>query len=296
MKRARSRTRSAKGGVRQRLRASAREADGHVHSTSALARLLLSLFSWGEMSPQLVQKIASAAFQDAQALVAGQSNLQDLERIASIGSAGRYPNKCYADLLRAVPFKVSIPMATPCKLTFKESLGDLTQHVLLPHELFAALFHAYPSIWRTSIMPNVERLEQFWEQNSGHPAFQESEIRHIRQYHQLVIPLSLHGDGVPVVGVGKAWSQVMTTFSWRSLISSSTATTQHTQFLIYGTFDKLRLETEDQERDTLGQFFKILTWSLSWLLKGLWPDRNWDGKQCLGIISAQLLCCSLQII
>ena len=72
MRHARSRTRSDKGGARQRLKAYARERDGHVQSTSALARLLLSLFSWGEMSPQLVQKNASAAFEDAQALAAGQ--------------------------------------------------------------------------------------------------------------------------------------------------------------------------------------------------------------------------------
>ena len=252
-----------------------------MQSTSALARLLLTLFSWGEMSPQLVQKIASAAFEDAQALLAGQSNLQDLERIALIGSAGRYPNKCYFELLRAVPFKVSIPVATPCKLTFKESLGDLTQHVLLPHELFAALFHSYPSIWHKSIMPDVDRLERFWQLNSDHPAFRDSEIRHIRGYSRLVIPLSMHGDGVPITGVGKSWCQQMTTFSWSSMIG--VGTTQYMQFLIFGTFDKLRLETADQERDTLGQFFKILTWSLSWLLKGLWPDRNWQGKQCLDI-------------
>jgi hypothetical protein len=64
-------------------------------------------------------------------------------------------------------------MATSCKLTFKESLGDLTQHVLLPHELFAALFHSCPSIWRKSNMPDVERLERFWQLNRDHPAFQD---------------------------------------------------------------------------------------------------------------------------
>lgn len=216
----RSRTRSDKGGARQRLKAYARERDGHVQSTSALARLLLSLFSWGEMSPQLVQKIASAAFEDAQALVAGQSTLEDLEKIASIGSARRYPNKCYFDLLHALPFKVSIPMATSCKLTFKESLGDLTQHVLLPHKLFAALFHSCPSIWRKSIMPDVERQERFWQLNRDHPAFQDWEIRHIRGYNRLVIPLSMHGDGVPITGVGKSWCQQMTTFSWSSTLRS----------------------------------------------------------------------------
>ena len=60
-------------------------------------------------------------------------------------------------------------------------------------------------------------------------------------------------------------------------------TTRTSQFFIYGVFDKLRRIDADQNNDTLGCFFKILVWSLTWLARGQWPDRHWDGTLYLGI-------------
>ena len=92
------------------------------------------------------------------------------------------------------------------------------------------------------------------------------------------IPLALHGDDVPVVGVGKAWCALMTTFSWTSMLS--TGETRDCQYYIYGIFERVRqTDVDDQGNDSLGIFFKILAWSLTWLYRGQWPDRNWKGKK-----------------
>ena len=94
------------------------------------------------------------------------------------------------------------------------------------------------------------------------------------------MPIGLHGDDVPITGVGKAWAQLMTVFSWSSLIA--TGETRDRQYFIYGCWEKLRsVDSNNQEHDTLGCFFKILVWSLKWLRLGLWPDSDWNNKKLL---------------
>ena len=45
----------------------------------------------------------------------------------------------------------------------------------LPHDMFAAIYHNYPEIWRTSISPDVTKLVEFWNAQTGHPPSDETE-------------------------------------------------------------------------------------------------------------------------
>jgi len=36
----------------------------------------------------------------------------------------------------------------------------------------------------------------------------------------VAVPVSLHGDGVPITGAGKAWVKMCTAFSWASMMAS----------------------------------------------------------------------------
>ena len=268
---------SQKGGVRQRLKA--RREEEVMAGQSQLAMLLLSLFAWGQISPQLAQRLAHAAYQDACAMKNEKSDLRDLKSIGMIGDQGRYANKCYGDLIKAIPFKLQIPEPQHCKLLFKQPLHWLSQAMMLPHELFACIYTNFKTTWNKRILPSRERLQRFWNTNKEHPAFSGSKIKHIELYDQLVVPLLLHGDDVPITGVGKGWCQSMTTFSWSSMIG--TGTTKELMYLIFGVFEKLRAVDPNQELDTYGQFFTMLSWSFHWLLEGLWPDRDHTGKKCL---------------
>ena len=53
---------------------------------------------------------------------------------------------------------------------------------------------------------------------------------------------------------------------------------------IYGVFEKLRAINPDQTLDTNGCFFKLLVWSLQWLYRGHWPDRDWNSKAQLDFL------------
>lgn len=92
-----------------------------------------------------------------------------------------------------------------------------------------------------------------------------------------------NGDEVPITGIGKSWAQQMVVMSWSSMVGFGT--TNAAQFLIYGLFEKLRAISQDVGKDTLNRFLTMLAWSLRWLLRGQWPDRDVDGLKFLGCSS-----------
>ena len=85
---------------------------------------------------------------------------------------------------------------------------------MLPHEMFSAIFHFYPKVWLSSIMPSKETLKKFWGAVSGHPQMKEHPLHGRAHFQESTIPVAVHGDGVPITGIGKGWSRVMTLFSW----------------------------------------------------------------------------------
>lgn len=269
---------SRRGGVRQRI--SRQDEQNRLPSDSALCDLILSLFAWGTISAQLAQQLAEAAYADAAKMQAGETDLKNLKKIGAIGCKGAYPNKCYGDIMKCIPYNIGIPQGITCSLPFKTGLNNLWQTFLLPHTMFAALWSQYQCIWSSSILPCAARLRDFWKINRSHPAMSGNPLAARADLETRVIPISFHGDDVPITGVGKSWCSQMTVFSWSSMVGSGT--TRTSQFFIYGVFDKLRRIDPDQNNDTLGRFFRILTWSLTWLARGQWPDRHWDGTLYLG--------------
>ena len=284
MKRVRESTPShgtRRGGVRQRMQRTA-EREEATKSASSLCALLLELFAWGEISAQLCQSIAEAAYKDAKAMAEKETDLQDLERVSTIGSSGLYPNKCYGELMQRIPYEIKVPKPLSAPLPFKRPLNELQQAFLLPHELFASIWEWYPKTWAKAIVSSKSSLREFWATNRHHPAMESHDLKDKPNYCEWAIPVSLHGDDVPITGVGKAWVSQMTTFSLCSLMGSGE--TKDIMFFVYGCFEKLRVVDEDQAKDTLGCFFKLLTWSLEWLYRGQWPDRDHLGKVQLGLL------------
>lgn len=157
---ARSRSPRRKGGVRQR-RKRRESLEGPFVTTSVLASLLMNLFAWGEMSPQVVQKIAKAAYEDACNMQANESNLEDLKNMGEIGASGRYSNKCFGELLKRVPFQIRVAMPKFTTMPFKAPLQALTQSVLWPHELFSTIYNVYPKTFKKCILPSTDTLRSF---------------------------------------------------------------------------------------------------------------------------------------
>ncbi|CAJ1345031.1 unnamed protein product [Effrenium voratum] len=177
------------------------------------------MFAWGDFSPQCVQKIAALACADMQAAREGRS-FPDLEQLASLGTSGAHPNKCYADLMNKLHGNATTP--EPCQ---------------------------------------------------GSAQFEQHPLRWQGDYRTHLIPLSMHGDDVPITGIGKGWVQKLTTFQWSSLVAYGQSTIDWL-FWIWASFEKAR-QGGAAHGGTLHEFFAILRWSLDSLFSGVWPSEDW---------------------
>ena len=106
-----------------------------------------------------------------------------------------------------------------------------------------------------------------------HPSFLAHPFKNQPDFKTKPFPIQLHGDGVPVTGVGKSWSKSVNVFSWaHSLVSSSAASSQ----IMVGMFHK-HLVCKDDDNNATDGFLRHLCWSLRWMKLGLWPDKDADG-------------------
>eukprot|EP00972_Heterocapsa_arctica_P013239 1945042-Heterocapsa_arctica.AAC.1 len=64
----------------------------------------------------------------------------------------------------------------------------------------------------------------------------------------------MHGDGVPVTGVGKSWSKSLDVFSWSSMLGAGCALDMH--FYIYLFFANLAIK--QNAANSMAVFWKIL--------------------------------------
>ena len=191
-----SSSKKRKGGILQRMNA----AQEDVRTQSSLYVLLMSMYARGELSGAKVHAIAQAAQDDINKAHDG-FQVVDLDRIARLQQSRNLARTLTAMMAKdsslPMPMEVHIPMkgladGVPCN------------SLLLPHEMFSAFFEN-GSAWQKSILPDSSKLTAFWDSFAGHPCFDEHPLLTIPNYKATTIPLGLHGDECPVLGVGKIW-------------------------------------------------------------------------------------------
>lgn len=167
---------------------------------SALASFLLEQWAWGHMSAPQIQKIAACAEADGLAQ-------EEIKVLAGLGGHGRYARNCHPELLRRLQphalasaiGKVEIPIKAP-----QAGFARVQQEFVLPHQLFAALYERHPEKFRERFLGAEGKMTEFWAAASRHPMLTNHAVLSRRDYRTKGIPISLHGDGVPVAGIGKA--------------------------------------------------------------------------------------------
>ena len=255
-------------GQRQRLESVA-AGEGSV-GHSALATYLEEQWAWGYMSAQTIQRIAFLATQDMKQM--GIENTPaDLQKI---GSFGNQAQNCNRDLLAVLSTKSLLPKVSQIHMRMKG--GVKLQSVMLPHVVFHHLHSNYREYFFQFFMPGgEERLRRFWSNFEGHPSMAAGVLQEKPGYPAKMIPIMLHGDGVPTTGVGKVWAKIQLCFSWASILKAGSA--KACSFLIWSAFEAMM----DGQR-TLDDYFEILSWSFEAMACGKWPQRNWKGEMLLG--------------
>ena len=213
---AESSTKRQRTGQRQRLLTVSTD---EALQTSKLATYLEEQWSWGYMSPQTCQKIASLAVQDMEAAGVEQTPLS-LKKISTIGTSGSHAQNCHRDFLALVATKTKICKPLQEKLPFKDGL--YLQSIMLPHEIFHWMWKDYKDYFISALAPGgSNRLENFWKSYEKHPAMQSSAMAAMkkhRSYPHRCLPVGMHGDAVPTTGCGKAWAKMQLCFSWFCLL------------------------------------------------------------------------------
>ena len=250
---------------------------------SKLIRYMLREWAWGKMSPQQLQNIASLVMDDFHEFKE-KGDIPDVRRIAGIGAHGSIPGNMHRDLTNQLatqklpdPYAITLRCATGTTGIF----NPLKFTMLLPHELFATMFKSYNEFFRRCVCSGSDELVKFWNDMAGHPALNDNVVLDIDDYKNKVVPLGLHGDGVPVKGIGKSWSESMSCYSFNSIVAPG-GNTLETNFVIFMVFEHL-ISRKGACR-TMNRFWKVMKWSFTALFNGKWPTEDPDGN---AILSAQ---------
>ena len=84
------------------------------------------------------------------------------------------------------------------------------------------------------------------------------------------IPVSLHGDAVPAVGVGRASSKSFDVYSMQGILCN--AWTSLANMYLFGLFEDVKLPGR-----TMEACWVVLIWSLRSAYLGTWPTHSADG-------------------
>ena len=156
----------------------------------------------------------------------------------------------------------------------------------LAHVVLSDLYHSYPAAFTKYMLPNggSQKLKEFWQPQKGHPAWRLHPIVSKRSFDaEHTLPLQLHGDGTPVVGIGKIWSRQLTSYTWNSLLAEGW--TQDNMLPSWFCFD----ETE-AGRETTDDVFRIIAWSFNCLATGVWPAADHLGAKQLRPSTSSFFC------
>eukprot|EP00969_Alexandrium_andersonii_P124608 5507405-Alexandrium_andersonii.AAC.1 len=202
---------------------------------STFVRALLKDWSLGMISAPRLQKLAWHAYEDQKALLARLSLStdhisEDLKKLACLGSSGQHPQHVQEALFNylgspctptSTPFEIPV-VVQKAKADRPAVTSTTPLPILLPHEVFAHWYHTHRDVFNKLYLGECQAAAQrkgFWKEllARNDPRLEQHPMRDRASWDEFAIPLALHGDGVPVLQVGKPGTKSLETFSTMSL-------------------------------------------------------------------------------
>lgn len=244
---------------------------------SKFAFYLLEKMAWGILSTVQVQEMSNLVREDLDTAGVSQNSFPELYDLAKAGSFGKHTQNLHRDILATTKSRCTLK-PFECHLPFKATVDTSHEQLAainLPHEQFSHLYHNYPESFKRHVLPDPTALHRFWQEMKGHPGLDLIPASDMEDLEAKGIPLGLHGDEVPVTGVGKVWCKLALTFQFYSLMAASVgARTLDLMLWIWAVFE--RLCTAGPE-GTVETFMLIMKWSFGALYEGKWPSKDWRG-------------------
>lgn len=264
---------------------------------SRLVLTLLKKWATGQASACEVQSLCNEAYKDQAKMLSslglGLANISKcLENVAALGNWGKWPGNVKRDLLRLLgepSCPQQIEMQLPClvaKPRGDDAVETISVPCMAPHLVVAHLYEHHR--WRFDELlfggPFKEAdLLSFWKSvvERKDPRIIKHPMALRPDWAKKAIPISIHGDAVPCVSVGKAGSKSFDCYSWQSLLARG-ATSKVKQY-IFGLFES------SKTAGTMQEAWAVILWSLEAAFLGQHPHTNYDGLPCARL-GGELLC------
>jgi hypothetical protein len=260
---------------------------------SELALELVKEWAWGKISAVTVQQFAARGLEDCvKSLELGglgpENAPASLRALGGLGQGGRASNKCNQQLKRwlGVPL---IPEPTHARVNVlvlkPRSRGVRIVQAMklpffLPHIMFSFFWAKSKKLFNTKFLgPDGadQKLEDFWTEleRRGDPKLVNHPMKRRKGWKRKAIPITIHGDGVPIIAVGKPGTKSFDNISWQSLLACGSALS--IKLWITGVFLQNLCTSENQDCDTMEQIWTVIVWSLRAAYAGSHPNEHWAG-------------------
>ena len=257
----------------------------HGFDSELVAHLVFE-WSWGHVSAPGMQAIAHKAFNDQVALLSSLGMSPDnisstLKKVASLGTWGKNDQNCNRELLQWLgepdtppPFMHPVPLKVPKATEGEPEIRTSDFPIFLPHVWFSHYYNTNRPKFESLFLGDHKSSNQiaaFWTELSSRndPRLKDHPMTKTADWKNVYVPLSLHGDGVPVLQVGKSNTRSLDVMSMSSLFCTAGSSLE-SQMTLWMAF--LMNITEMSEVE----IWRILLWSFHWLYRGIWPlvDHN----------------------
>ena len=219
-------------------------------SVSLLARWLVEEFHFGFLSAAQVQFAAQLASID------GIDN-DVLNKLASFGSNGKYPNKVAGEIEKYMETYIKpapAPKPQGHEIPLKICKGPMTgyhlmqQYYNLPHVWFAFMYAHFRSIYELRIRGAADALPEFWGgMDKADPRLTSFPFLRSNDIRAKTYPLIVHGDGVPCTNKGSLDSISVESLCAKFSRNVSLAT-RDIIFLVTGVMSQAMVAKEDEKK------------------------------------------------
>jgi len=128
---------------------------------------------WGEISPNQCQRMMALLRDDLQHMADGTLDTIAVQKLAKLGNSGRHAGNVWRDLKRMLPTP-KLPKLHYEFLPLKHlKLGRFFKPMpmLLPHQLFQAIYHHYPVMFDKLVYGSGDSCSRFWRAVAGGEQF-----------------------------------------------------------------------------------------------------------------------------
>ena len=145
----------------------------------------------------------------------------------------------------------------------RDEVADVSMPFLAPHYVLSHLFHNCRARFDSLLLgedADATTLPKFWSTvvTRKDPRIIRHPMCKKKDWQHLMIPIMLHGDAVPAVGVGKSHSKSFDTYSWQSLFAQGSSIL--VKVYIFGLFEdcKTKPVPKNSPGSTMHKCWKIL--------------------------------------